>query len=467
MLAEELELKRKEDDLADCEQDYKKVTAQLRVEGDAPRQNQLEKQLKELSQKIKQLEAEIEELRRVIQQGKAQSTSDALRGILQGYEGSFADMLVACQWIFAIRKYLPSLELRSSPEIITELLKIPKGRSQQHGALELFVARLVADSQNDDLVIALQAWAEQHIQERWGEVMEWVTNHQTQSAQPAAFVVISRSDISSTQEQDGNRYQIKAWLIQDMDQYKRYRQGYSPNKLLDLTGDEAYLKEELTEKVPQLLIRLLKKGSNEFVKEPEIHIFLPLELMNQNIDCWLLDDDYGIRKPLGHEYKVVLRCAERASGSYRKRSRWVEKWRHHQSLVQEKAKAREVFTSGDDSDLTELSYALAEVEDTIVGLKVTQAPSQEKPDDLMPPNGLFGVLLQSGLPLAVWGRCKLHEPSNETELDRVLQSCCLESLPSIVKKERSQSRNKEKDCHIGHHLSLLWDDPDLLPPKSA
>ncbi|MEO1792810.1 MAG: hypothetical protein AAFR25_11370 [Cyanobacteria bacterium J06629_19] len=77
------------------------------------------------------------------------------------------------------------------------------------------------------------------------------------------------------------------------------------------------------------------------------------------------------------------------------------------------------------------------------------------------------MLLQVGMPLAIWGRQDLVQVTNEAELDRVLNTCCLENLPGTVKNERRSARKKAEDSHVGHHLSLLWDDPHLVPPRSA
>ena len=59
---QQLELERWKTELSDCERDYKAVVAQLRLEGDAPRQNQLKAQLSMLGLNIDQLEQQIHEL---------------------------------------------------------------------------------------------------------------------------------------------------------------------------------------------------------------------------------------------------------------------------------------------------------------------------------------------------------------------------------------------------------------------
>ena len=71
-----------------------------------------------------------------------------------------------------------------------------------------------------------------------------------------------------------------------------------------------------------------------------------------------------------------------------------------------------------------------------------------------------------GFPLPIWGRTDLAEATNETELDRILE-VDLRDLPQTVRRERRESRKKPVGGHIGHHLSLLGDDPKLVPPKSA
>ena len=71
------------------------------------------------------------------------------------------------------------------------------------------------------------------------------------------------------------------------------------------------------------------------------------------------------------------------------------------------------------------------------------------------------------MPLAIWGRQNLVQVTNEAELDRVLNDCCLDELPHTVKEERRAARRMAEDSHVGHHLSLLWDDPYLVPPRSA
>ena len=465
----ELELERHRGDLNDLVRNHGTVTDQLRVEGDGSRQNQLRDQLERIGQEMEWIEHEINRLEREVQQ--EETDVNALVHILQQHESQFQEILITYQRVLANWRCQVNPNPKTPQEIVTELLRIPKGQAQQYNALTQFVGSLIRRIDNADVVYALQAWGEQHITQ-WEGLLEWLEHlqeQQNQNAQPALLIAVSRSDEASTQSQGGDRYQLKAWLIRDISHYKKHKQGYTFLEGTGVAGDEIYSEEELHEKAPQLMLQFLAECTHTYDNDPEIHIFLPLALINQAVDCWTLDNGYGRSERLGHKYKVIIRCLDRLGRSYRHRPRWVRKWQRQQSLLQERAS--NVFIACDDTDLDDLFERLEELEDAeenngnadiaIIGLKMTKAPYQVGPDSL------FGAFLQFGFPLAIWGRCNLSTIPTEAELDRILQACCLEKLPGSVKQERRKCRRQPEDGHIGHHLALIWDDPELVPPKSA
>jgi len=464
MKFDELELQRKQSELEALVQNYKGVEQQLKLEGDAPRKNQLKDQLQMIGQQMNGVEREIEALQQKIQQTGTQYNT--LISILQTQEEQFSRLVSIYQRVLTHWRCQVKLNPKSCKEMVEELLRIPRGRSP-FDALAQFVGSLVAEIDNAGLVDALQSWGEQYIP-GWESLFEWLEQRQEQQrqqAQPALLITVSRSDEASTQ-QGSDRYQIKGWLIQNISRYKQRPQGYTALNATE--GDTTYSKEELQAKAPELLLQFLAECSNAYDEEPEIHIFLPLALLNQAVERWMLDDGYGQPVRLGYDYKVVIRCLERLGRSYRHRPRWVKKWQRHQSLLQKTA--THAFMACDDSDLDTLFAHLNQVEGSKhaptndegnVGLKLVQAPTQ------LDSRSVFGAILQFGFPLAIWGRCNLLSQSNEVELDRVLQESCLERLLDKVQQERRNCQNHPEDCHIGHHLALIWDDPDLVPPKSA
>lgn len=445
--------------LADLEQDYKTVEAQLRTEQDGPTQNKLTRQLVMLEEEIKEYEQKITACQQECQRIAALAPGQAMLQLVQEYDDQFEQMRRAFQAVLKNWSYRIKSAIQAPLDIVRELMRIPQGESL-HTALEEFGAYLLSEAANQDLVAALQDWGQQY-GKQWFQLVAQITQSEEEGrVQPALLISIDRSDEASTQAQEETYYRLKAFHIHDVQQYKGAKQGYSLIQVPGMTGDAVYAWEDLCSQVQQVLAHFLAESSSQQANEPEIHVFLPFELMNLDIDCWCPAVPYGRPQPIGHRYKVFLRSQERVSRSYVHRGIWEQKWQQH--LTGSDKLASDVFMTGNDADLDELYDALEEIEAEIVGLKVTQAPCQFDAD------GLFGAVLQAGLPLAIWGRCDLSHCSNEEALDQVLQAGCLSSLPTTVQEKRREARRvRERDQHIGYHLSLLWDDPALVPPKSA
>ncbi len=59
-------------------------------------------------------------------------------------------------------------------------------------------------------------------------------------------------------------------------------------------------------------------------------------------------------------------------------------------------------------------------------------------------------------------RCKQENINFQAELDTLL-NCSLFELPEQVRKKRLEAFPiEDKNAHIGHNLSLLWEDPHFL-----
>lgn len=453
------------------EEDYKTVEQQRKFEGDGPTQNRLEAQLTDIASKIDALEKEEREVKRSLDQEVTQLSIAELKTTLESNSHQLDDMLSAYFKVLQQRSWRHLSEPKTPDDIVIQLSKIPKGESNCE-AIEAFAAQLVVTTQDTDLISTLQKWGHQRLTQDWVKVLKQAEQSQvaTESdpVEPALLVKISRSDEASTQSETETHYQVKAWLIRDVQHYKATRpkgvesgkkRGINPINIPGTTGDETYAKSLLPDELPKLIRQFLIESGHLFDIDPELHIFVPLELMNQAVDRWHLDDGYGKPRPLGRQYKIVLRCTERVSRSYRQVKLWKQKWQRHQSGLTQLAYS--AFIAGNDDDLDELYYELDEADEPIVGLKVLTAPACKDA------NNLFGELLKVGMPLAIWGRQNLTQITNESELNRILNGCCLEKLPFTVREERRSARKTDEGSHIGYHLSLLWDDPHIVPPLSA
>ena len=466
-------LKKKLDEL---NEDRKKIESEIISTVDVTTRGTYENRLNLLFEKIEKKEQEINDL-----QSKLQGRSiDDLIEILQPISSQLQMNIMQAAYLSVLRhrgwKIQPDFTMPC--KIVNYLSNIPKGQFD-YEALHEFVAHLMSDLHEERaLITGLRQWGEQQLGHRWADLLQQINQQkirQAQQTQPALPIVISRADEASTQSQSDTYYHIKAWLIYDTQAYQDHQQNISPIIIDGMTGDETYIspiiidgmtgnetyaQADLPHELPNLVSRFLAKIRDlldKVNKEPELHICLPAELMNHEVDLWKLDEDGPVKPLLGRRYKVILRCTERWSRSYKQEKLWKKKWDRHKSLLEKIA--CDAFIEGVDDDLETLYYNL--LEDTVVGLKVKQAPTS------VGQNSLFGVLLQAGTPIAIWGRSNLQSTTNETELARILNLGCLSNLIDTVTQERKKARVAALDAHIGHHLSLLWDDPYLLPPKSA
>lgn len=454
--------------LQNLTEDFHSVSTDLRTEQNGPTINGLKRQQKDIQQKIDQCERDIEHRRQELQQTAErqlqelqQASTKQLLNILHSHANQLDAIQAAFQQTLRHWPCRVNAAVQQPAEMLQELCRIPKGEAR-HSALEGFAAYLLQLAQGTDLTDAVRSWGDRTVQQ-WPALVAQAVEMLAaapQSMQPALLISIARSEQASAERPEVDYYRLRAFLIEDIARYREAKQGYRSLPLPERQPEPDYALADLLEQAPELIGHFLEEGGSSFHQDSEIHIFLPFELLNLPVDSWQPPVSVGRLQPIGRRYRVLLHSQERVSRSYIDRGRWQQRWNSCQGALEKLA--HEVFIAGNDQDLDDLYEALDELGPDVVGLKVTQAPCQLEPD------GLFGAVLQAGLPLAIWSRCDLRTCSTESELDRVLQASCLSALPAAVQAERRQARRAKGDKdHIGHHLAILWDDPNLVPPKSA
>ena len=193
-----------------------------------------------------------------------------------------------------------------------------------------------------------------------------------------------------------------------------------------------------------------------------IEIFLPIDLLETEVEWWNIKDyDYS-KTPIGTKYPVRLRSIERLDERYLQRYlyQWQQKWQKAKSVLRQQPTQQDFGHLDLIKDETfTIEYLLYELEEKI-GLKLTSCPPRHKRQDL------FKAILKSTIPIALWTRYYFPEQNKEIDKLFVLKPLCF--LCDSIKKKRmealAQRDEVQKQKHLGSHLALLWENPYRLTP---
>ncbi|BAZ33902.1 hypothetical protein NIES4074_64160 (plasmid) [Cylindrospermum sp. NIES-4074] len=351
-------------------------------------------------------------------------------------------------------------------KILENVYTMPQGELK-YTRVELFVACLVADFQNSPSASRkLQGWAEKKINE-FSDLLNQAKDRlkaKKQNKNSHLLIAIDDCKQKSALSHDSNYYTVKAWVIEDIEIYNyNTGTGCKPITLSDFDDKSFAIDENHKVEIKKLLNKCLEEclgKQHECNRENlTIEIFLPLAVLNYPVDCCEYEDNFGSvglnNIFIGQRHKLVIRCYERLRPIYDKTriNSWEPKWKRLQEHFTCPSVYRD-FILGDEENVKALIYVLDPPE--IIGLKVVKAPKN------IGEGSIFAVIFKTGIPVALW--LKKNPPSLDcqSEIEQIL-SCCIRDLPETVREKRLDAKDNS-DTHIGHHLSLLWEDPYSVPP---
>ena len=362
--------------------------------------------------------------------------------------------------------------------MLKDLAKIGRSRHDTFPVLE-FIERLALyaqDQGNEGVRDSLRSWVtwkafELHLsstqlQRLYDKIRNTATHHQENVPYLLIMLNTDDTDLDRNMRADARLYHVQAWLLDDQN-----RVVDAGIKFADTPGT--------LENMAQLLGYLIEQVLNveslvDSVDDLVIEFLLPDELLNHDFYRLpvMVGDDVFM---LGLQHKVVVRSARRAT----KRLYWPA-WRKKWAQLQEKLKNESrsedfaclcnpqtcrvhsssscsvLICGREECQVREYLQAMLRGS-PIVCLALTYVPS----DTPIDANHIFRILLQVGMPVALWPR----EPINNTEELTSLLSCnTLNLLPRKVWEWRKNAVIREEEHDIGNHLTLLWDDPYRLPP---
>jgi hypothetical protein len=265
---------------------------------------------------------------------------------------------------------------------------------------------------------------------------------------------------------EGQGYVVYAWLIKNIEKYRQASNlACQPLKFRDAI--QISTDDNLTN-LPEIIKDFIWQTFQKYASLVQIHIFLPHEMMNHAVDYWNNwqgDDDDNLQadeeddnvSTIGENYEVIIRFSKRSEIN---NTPLFEKWKSKSSIFGcgLKKPANQFFISSDDkADYNTFDKRLKN-DDTVKGVYFTNVLHEKK---------YHQFLFQGGIPLALWIRPNLFN-FTKTDIndlfDRLFkkdnnEDILLEELPYQVKRERGTGTN------ISQNICLLWDDPNLLPPK--
>jgi hypothetical protein len=204
-----------------------------------------------------------------------------------------------------------------------------------------------------------------------------------------------------------------------------------------LVQDETMSLDEL----PNFLETWLEENSE--YTSPTLHIFVPRNWLNLDLSERQTESELT----LGSQYKLVMRTHHNLTPTGKQYYKlWQQKWQLLETKIEQTAKT--TFVRADCGSPAKLFQTLKSSEMAI--LENLEMAKLEKT--------LEFVARKTALPVALWSR----RSELSDRIDYILD-CQVSQLSERILEERCNSLT-EDDNHIGHHLTLVWEDPNIVPP---
>ncbi len=334
-------------------------------------------------------------------------------------------------------------------DILTQLNRLIP--TQKYRPILLFVEKVQQDF--PDLEMQLKCWLD--VYGNFFGYAEFNRTRQQTSNQPS---LSSQNDnpresylLIELNKRNYNSLQIQGWFCS-------YNNNELKPKIIQIqekdtiklkSTDSEFQKKyyHLSEKITELIEVSNKKMGKIGSGDLRIELFLSIDLLTESDFYveWLKIKKGWLTPVMCRQYTVNFRLAERLRDeSQDLKGAWGRKWKKLNS---------------NNRIVVDYCYNIdcqLELDET-VGIKLDRASNQAE---------FFEKIYLKALPIALWSRRDLQTISCQNEINRILNSEAVQSsfyqLPQEVKNERNNAVGKE---HIGHHICLLWDDPNRIPPN--
>ena len=256
-------------------------------------------------------------------------------------------------------------------------------------------------------------------------------------------------------------YPVNAVFVRDPGQYD-YKTGSGCDPI-EAPNAEPFKGTATLKSLPKIIRCCLQEISElldsrnelDLVVRLKIDIFLPLPWLGHSVDqCFTEEDDDDDIDTVGSTFCVVIRSSDRLAPTYLiPRGFLSTKWNRLGQLRNCRVSDQEAFVIVTAEPNLGTLQGQLKAEST-VGLGLNYAP----------PTKLLRKLIKAGTPVAFWVRQELCDAAPQSaQIDEILNWFIYELLPNV--KEKRREALGADPSHIGRHLSLLWENPLLVPPE--
>lgn len=235
------------------------------------------------------------------------------------------------------------------------------------------------------------------------------------------------------EEKQPDHFRVSIWPIGS-------KEHYQPSSPPDhIVFQESLSKTELPEFIRTTAIERIG------VIFPMIHLFMPCSLFCEPLEMQPIRK----RSSLGSEYPLVYRPLNHTVQNNKaftdtRMSKWESLFQKGQQISS--SVFQTINVSSDDHD--DWVYKLKDIEAAIL-------------QSFESVGAIFSEIHQEfSLPVALWVR----DAEFQEQLMEILSECFAQIPQTVHRRRESAMESQSKDKELGHHIALIWDDPDLLPP---
>jgi len=358
--------------------------------------------------------------------------------------------------------------------------------------LEIFIGYLVIQlNSTDALAKLLKEWLKKY-QKKWEVLINTLENNRQQRSLNVSQKSTDKNPclfVSLTEE--NKSLMLRAWIVKDINSYHpTEKEPQKRGEYQSLTPNEGIsLGNHLQENELINHLKKFKRESENICQSSleKVQFFLPYRFIEKEIKPIDLFSIHEVAIATGCDphhwgidHEIIMRFSERITAENIKNQQsylWIKKCQLFRNIQQQnltqilkcEEEIQELIESNNQQAII-FKKTLANNDhpnkilkyhkfNNVIGSRLTNL-SQENSLEL---KNILAILYETGIPLSLWIRPDANQELNcQEKLDPICQ-CPLEKLPEIIKNNRSVAWLE--DNHIGNHLSLLWDDYQLVPPN--